>query len=124
MKRILIADDEEVLRMLIVDTLEEEGYELEEAEDGIEAFEKVQENEYDLLILDYMMPGMTGMTGIEVAERIKALNGKERMKIMMLTAKNQQKDVDASKAAGIHYYMAKPFSPLQLIELVEDILDA
>ncbi|WP_345242397.1 response regulator [Pontibacillus salipaludis] len=121
MKRILIADDEEVLRMLIVDTLEEEGYELEEAEDGIEAFEKVQNNEYDLLLLDYMMPGMTG---IEVAEKIKGLSGKERMKIMMLTAKNQQKDVDASKAAGIHYYMAKPFSPLQLIELVEEILDA
>ena len=61
MNRILLAEDEEVLRMLIVDTLEDEDYMIDEAADGGEAMELFQNNHYDLVILDYMMPVYTGL---------------------------------------------------------------
>ncbi|KGX92933.1 histidine kinase [Pontibacillus halophilus JSM 076056 = DSM 19796] len=121
MKRILLADDEEVLRMLIVDTLEDEGYEIDEAEDGREALEKAGSGDYDLIILDYMMPEYTG---IEVAKQIRNMDSHQDIQILMLSAKNQQSDIETSQEAGINYYMAKPFSPLQLLDLVEEILNA
>ncbi|MYL34002.1 response regulator [Pontibacillus yanchengensis] len=121
MKKILLADDEEVLRMLIVDTLEDEGYEIVETENGLDALEEIRANDYDLVILDYMMPGLTG---IEVAREIQEVPHKQGTKILMLTAKNQQKDVEESQAAGINYYMSKPFSPMQLIDVVEEIVNA
>lgn len=119
MKRILLADDEEVLRMLIVDTLEEEGYHIDEAEDGIAALKLFEQNEYDLMIIDYMMPGLTGL---EVVERIKEIDNRP-IKTLMLTAKSQQSDKEQVLASGVDYYMAKPFSPLKLAELVEDIFN-
>ncbi|MFP7494805.1 response regulator [Terribacillus saccharophilus] len=120
MAKILVADDEEVLRMLITDTLEDEGYMIENAVDGKDALDKMQTGGYDLVILDNMMPGMTG---IEVAQSLSA-EWKQKHPIIMLTAKTQQSDIEETKKAGISYYMAKPFSPAQLILLVEDILDA
>ncbi|MGP4068849.1 response regulator [Halobacillus sp. B29] len=117
-KRILVADDEEVLRMLITDTLEDEGYIITVAEDGREALEILQHDTLDLVILDYMMPGLTG---IEVAEKISE-GCKNRPPIVMLTAKTQESDVEISKNAGIQYFMGKPFSPIELIQLVEEIL--
>jgi CheY-like chemotaxis protein len=120
MARILVADDEEVLRMLITDTLEEEGHEIENAVDGNEALQKMQSEIYDLVILDNMMPGKTG---IEVAQSLSA-DWKRKCPTIMLTAKTQQADIEETKRVGIPYYMAKPFSPAQLILLVEDILNA
>ncbi|MFP7254579.1 response regulator [Terribacillus goriensis] len=120
MAKILVADDEEVLRMLITDTLEDEGHEIENAANGNEALKKMQSENYDLVILDNMMPGKTG---IEVAQSLSE-DWKQKCPIIMLTAKTQQSDIEETKKAGIAYYMAKPFSPAQLIILVEDILDA
>ncbi|MCA1011217.1 response regulator [Halobacillus halophilus] len=117
-KRILVADDEEVLRMLISDTLEDEGYIIKEAENGKAAWEILQLETLDLVILDYMMPGLNG---IEVAEKINQ-GCKNRPPIIMLTAKTQESDVEMSKNAGIQYFMGKPFSPIELIQLVEEIL--
>jgi DNA-binding response OmpR family regulator len=120
MARILVADDEEVLRMLITDTLEDEGHNIDNAVDGRDALKKLQTEIYDLVILDNMMPGMTG---IEVAHSLTD-EWKQQYPIIMLTAKTQQSDIEETKKAGIPYYMAKPFSPMQLVLLVEDILDA
>ncbi|KEO81411.1 response regulator transcription factor [Tumebacillus flagellatus] len=118
--RLLLAEDEDVLRMLVVDSLEDCGYEIDEAVDGIEAFEKILANEYDLVLLDYMMPGMTGL---EVVEKTRALNGsKSEFKIMMLTAKSQKSDQDLARKTGVDYFLAKPFSPMELVNLVEEIL--
>lgn len=119
MKRILLAEDEEVLRMLIVDTLEDE-YLVDEAQDGEEAFQLINKNQYDLLILDYMMPIMTGL---EVIEKVRVDKEKEHLKIMMLSAKSQASEQQAIIEAGADYFMAKPFSPLDLLEKVGEILD-
>ena len=117
--RILLAEDEEALRMLVADTLADEGYEIDEAVDGVEAFEMIQANDYDLVLLDYMMPGMTGL---DVIEKIRQLPEKRHLKIMMLTAKSQQSDQERARGVGADYFMPKPFSPMELLDLVEDIL--
>jgi CheY-like chemotaxis protein len=117
--KILLAEDEEVLRMLVVDSLEDEGYEIDEAVDGIEAFEKIQEHTYDLVLLDYMMPGMTGL---DVIEKTRQLPEKQDVLIMMLTAKSQKSDQDLARKVGADYFLAKPFSPMELITIVAEIL--
>ncbi|WP_042347873.1 response regulator transcription factor [Bacillus massiliigorillae] len=120
MKRLLVVDDEEILRMLICDTLEDLGYEIDEAEMGEEALTKISQTKYDLLILDYMMPNLTG---IEVIERIPA-EIKQIMPILMLTAKAQEADRQAVLDKGADYFMSKPFSPVDLVKVVEEIMNA
>ncbi|WP_139998928.1 response regulator transcription factor [Paenibacillus paridis] len=119
MKTLLIAEDEPILRMLIMDTLEDEGYALEEAADGEEALEKIKEIDFDLVILDYMMPKMTG---IEVIEKARQLESRQQSKILMLSAKSQQAEQDKVIQAGADGFMSKPFSPLELIDKVEEML--
>ncbi|TDL92546.1 response regulator [Vibrio vulnificus] len=119
MKRILLAEDEEVLRMLVVDTLEDEDYVVDEAADGMEAVHLLEGNTYDLIILDYMMPGYTGL---EIIEKIQSSEIKNQGKILMLSAKSQQFEQERILEAGADYFMAKPFSPLKLIEKIEVIL--
>lgn len=117
-KRILLAEDEEVLRMLVVDTLEEEEYQVDEASDGNEAVELFEKNRYDLLVLDYMMPGLTGL---EVIHHVRQKN--KEVKILMLSAKSQQFEQDKVIEAGANYFIAKPFSPMELKDKVEVILN-
>lgn len=120
MKKILIVDDEDVLRVLIVDTLEDLGFEMEEAEDGEKALKKLKANRYDLVILDNIMPILSG-SGV-----LEQLSFEEKMdtKILMLSAKVQSKEKAEMIEAGADYFMEKPFSPLNLAEMVEGILNA
>ncbi|MFS0820379.1 response regulator transcription factor [Bacillus sp. 1P02SD] len=120
MKKILLAEDEEVLRMLIADTLEDEGYTIVEAADGGEAVDLLETNHYDLIILDYMMPVYTGL---EIIEKIRTAETNQHSKILMLSAKSQSYEQEKIKQAGADYFMAKPFSPMNLLELVEEILN-
>ncbi len=120
MKRILLAEDEEVLRMLVVDTLEEYDYRIDEAADGGEALEYIESNHYDLILLDYMMPVYTGL---ELIEKIRTLENHKQTKILMLSAKSQKDEQEKVLKAGADYFMAKPFSPLDLSELVVRILN-
>ncbi|GAE25468.1 two-component response regulator [Halalkalibacter wakoensis JCM 9140] len=119
MKRVLVADDEEVLRMLISDTLEDLGLHIEEAEDGEEALKKMSTNDYDLLILDYMMPKLTGP---EVLDQLSP-QIKREVPILMLTAKAQKSEEMEVYEAGATFFMAKPFSPSDLATIVEDIMN-
>ncbi|MCR6108332.1 response regulator [Salipaludibacillus agaradhaerens] len=119
MSKILVADDSDILRMLIVDTLEEEGeWVVEEAEDGREALNKLETGGYDLALLDYMMPEMTG---IDVCEKVSPAV-KEQTKLVMLTAKAQEKDRQEAREAGIVYFIPKPFSPEELIRIIKELL--
>lgn len=120
MCKILVADDEKALRILIAGTLEIGDYNILEAANGIKALELVKQEKPDLVILDVMMPGMTGY---EVCKHIKNNSDISDTKILILTAKGQQSDKEAALEAKADYYLAKPFSPMELLSLVEEILN-
>ncbi|MGD6804289.1 response regulator transcription factor [Rossellomorea aquimaris] len=119
MKQLLLAEDEDVLRSLILDTLEDEGYEIHEACDGEEAEALASSKKFDLILLDYMMPAKTGL---EVISTIRTGGINKNTKIMMLTAKSQKSDEKMIMEAGADYFLSKPFSPMMLVEKVEEIL--
>jgi DNA-binding response OmpR family regulator len=120
MKRILLAEDEEILRMLITDTLAEEDYQVVEAGDGQEALVLLKDGKYDLIVLDYMMPVYSGL---EVIVKIRQGGINSNVPILMLSAKSQLSEQEQVIAAGADYFMAKPFSPLELLGKVRDILN-
>lgn len=118
--KILLADDEAALRFLLTETLAEEGYDITEAEDGREALEYLQAEKYDLIILDYMMPERTG---VEVCDWLRNHpNPNGEAPVILLTAKALDKDREMAKAAGVTQYIVKPFSPLQLVDTVEALI--
>jgi len=119
-KKILIADDERSLRILISGTLEIGEFEVVEVDNGIDAIKAAQSEKPDLVILDVMMPGMTGY---EVCERIKTTKELKNIKVLILTAKGQQSDREAAQNAQADYYISKPFSPTELLETVKNILE-
>ncbi|MBD2036436.1 response regulator [Leptolyngbya sp. FACHB-321] len=118
-KVILIADDEPQLRLLVRITLEDDDYAIYEAEDGQQALELAEKVSPDLFLLDNMMPGYSG---IEVCQRLRMNPKFIHHPIIMLTAKSQQHDIAAGKTAGVDHYLIKPFSPLELMHLVEEVL--
>ncbi|MFD5020589.1 response regulator transcription factor [Paenibacillus sp. NPDC058367] len=119
MQKIMVVDDEEVLRMLIEDTLEDlDNVEIHTAENGLEALTKLSTDPYDLVILDYMMPEMTGIEVLQQLDEEK----KKTTAILMLTAKAQDVDRIRAVEAGARYFMPKPFSPMELLQIVEGIL--
>ncbi|CAG9622508.1 response regulator transcription factor [Sutcliffiella rhizosphaerae] len=116
MAKILLADDESVLRMLITDTLEDEGHTVVEACSGKEAINVLKtEEHYDLVILDYMMPVFTGM---EVFTQMKQMDLSPFPPVLILTAKTQKSVREEVENSGANF-MSKPFSPLELAERVE-----
>jgi CheY-like chemotaxis protein len=118
-KVILIADDEPQLRLLVRTTLEDEDYDIYEAEDGQQVLEVAAQVNPDLFLLDNMMPILDG---IAVCKALRANPKFCDRPIIMLTAKFQQRDIEMGKAAGASYYLTKPFSPLELLTLIEEIL--
>ncbi|WP_096155506.1 response regulator transcription factor [Bacillus sp. FJAT-45066] len=119
MAKILLAEDEEVLRMLVVDTLEDEGHDIVETSDGEEALKHIEEEAFDLIILDYMMPMLTGL---EVIEKVMHIPERKNSKILMLSAKSQKNDQERVLQAGATHFMSKPFSPMELAQKVEEII--
>jgi two-component system cell cycle response regulator len=120
MPKILIADDEPSLRLLVRATLSaNKSFELIEAFDGNEALNKAQKELPELILLDVMMPGLSGF---EVCERLKNDPKTNKITIIMLTAKGQQSDRDWAISVGTDYFLTKPFSPIELFNLIEKIL--
>jgi len=120
MPKILIADDEPSLRLLVRATLgTNKSFELIEAVDGNETLAKVQSDKPDILLLDVMMPGLSGF---EVCERLKNDPNTKDIIIIMLTAKGQESDRDWAISVGTNYFLTKPFSPIELFNLIEKIL--
>ncbi len=119
MNTILVADDEDSLRLLIRTTLENKDLTLLEAGDGITALEIARQELPDLIVLDWMMPGKNGL---EVVRELRADARTAGIAILMLTAMGQEKDRKEGLAAGVQAFLVKPFSPLELLERVQAVL--
>lgn len=117
MANILIVEDELHMRMGLKDNLEFEGYEVELAEDGERGLQKIQQNAYDLIVLDAMMPRMSGF---DVCRQARKLGIKTP--IIFLTAKGEEIDKVLGLELGADDYMTKPFSLRELIARVKAIL--
>lgn len=122
MARVLVCDDERVLRALVRATLEREGHLVEEARDGDEALALALARPPDLIILDMMMPGRTGLEVLRELRRRDGVAG--TTPVVLLTARAQAEDREAAAAAGADRYLPKPFSPLELARLAAEVLDA
>ncbi|MGE0823609.1 MAG: response regulator [Candidatus Binatia bacterium] len=118
MKTILLADDDATLRELARLTMNDPEYCIIEANDGREALELARTNLPDLLILDWMMPGLSG---IEVAHALRQDPHTAQIPVIMLTAKGQEKDKDQGRAVGVQGYLVKPFSPLDLRTKIQNL---
>ncbi|MDX6408892.1 MAG: hypothetical protein QOE13_1963 [Gaiellaceae bacterium] len=116
---ILVCDNEEVLRGLVSASLEGNGYTLVEARDGDEAVEQARLIRPDLILLDMMMPGQTGL---EVLAELRGDPGLRDIPVVMLTARAQVTDREAARLAGADSFLAKPFSPLELAGVVKELL--
>jgi DNA-binding response OmpR family regulator len=111
-KRILIVDDEEVIRKFLRIHLTKLGYEVTEAEDGEKAIEKIGGEKFDLIICDVMMPNKNGW---EVVKEVKSTPDLSNIPIILLTAKNDEVDMFKGYELGANYYMTKPFTKDQLL---------
>lgn len=120
MKTILIADDEAHLRLLVRKTLTEDDYRIVEAVDGQEALARARKERPDLIVLDWMMPRLSGL---QVLEALRSDPDTAPVRVIVLTARSQQIDRSLALQQGISAYLVKPFSPLELIQLVERVLE-
>ncbi len=116
MKRILVCEDEAVIRDFVVINLVRAGYDVVEADCGEEALKKYEEygGKFDVAILDIMMPGIDGFT---LCKELRSRNG--NIGIIMLTAKTQEMDKVTGLMLGADDYVTKPFSPSELVARVD-----
>ncbi|HTV10441.1 MAG TPA: response regulator [Acidimicrobiales bacterium] len=119
MSKLLIVDDEEGVRALVSMTLDSGAYEIFEARDGAQALQMAREHRPDLVLLDVMLPDMSG---VDVCRRLKADPATAKVTIVMLTARAQSTDLTDAEGAGADGYFTKPFSPIALTRKVESIL--
>jgi response regulator NasT len=112
-RTVIVAEDESLIRMDIVETLREHGFDvIAEAADGAEAVELVNQHQPDLLVMDIKMPNMDGITAAE-----KLIDTKTP--IVLLTAFSQKELVDRASEAGAMAYVVKPFTPNDLLPAIE-----
>jgi CheY-like chemotaxis protein len=118
---VLVCDNEHVLRGLVRAALDGNGYAFVDARDGDEALEEARRVRPDVILLDMMMPGRTGL---EVLEELRRDPEFQHTPVVMLTARAQAGDRQAAEAAGADRFVAKPFSPLELNRIVDELLEA
>lgn len=115
--KILVVDDEELIRDVIKEYLEANNYIVEEASNGIEALEKLENNKYDLLILDIMMKELDGFSMLDRLDKSKMIP------TIVLSARGEEYDKLHGFDLGIDDYLTKPFSPKELVARVKAILN-
>ena len=114
MYKILVVDDEENIREVIREYAEFEGHEVDEACDGMEAVEKAKEKDYDIIIMDIMMPKLDGYLACKEIRKYK------QTPVMMLSARGEEYDKLFGFELGIDDYVVKPFSPKEVMARVKD----
>lgn len=110
-KKVLIVDDEEVIRKFLRINLLKLGYEVKEATDGVQALEQLGKETYDLLISDVLMPNKNGW---ELLKAVRSNPKTKDMLVILLTAKSEDADMFHGYELGANYYMTKPFTKEQL----------
>jgi CheY-like chemotaxis protein len=119
MKKILVVDDDPNVRFLISELLTRGHYEVSQAVNGDQAWQMVHSQMPDLVVLDIMMPGIDG---IEVCRRIKTAPALQHIKVIMVTAKTEGKDIQAGLAAGADHYITKPFKITELSAKIKELI--
>lgn len=116
-KKVLIVEDERSIVTLIKYNVEKAGFQTDVAFDGEEAIKKFQDNEYDLIILDLMLPKIDGL---EICKYIRSEN--KSIPILMVTALNEEEDIINGLNSGADDYITKPFSPKELVARMHAVL--
>ena len=116
MKKLLVVDDEDKIREVIKEYAEFSGYEVTEAADGMSAIGLCKLNDYDLIIMDVMMPKLDGFSSVKEIKKIKDIP------VIMLSARGEEYDKMFGFELGIDDYVVKPFSPKELMARVNAVL--
>lgn len=119
--KILIVDDEPNILISLEYLMQREGFDVSVARDGLQAVAAIESNPPDLVLLDVMMPGKTGL---EVCQHVRAQDRLRDVRIVMLTAKGRETDVAKGLALGANAYVTKPFSTRELVAQVRTLLEA
>ena len=119
-KRILLVEDDPSAIRLVSYTLEQEGYEVLTASNGLEGLKKAQEEKPDLLVLDVMLPGLDGF---EVCRRLRADGETALLPVLMLSAKAQEIDKTTGMKMGADDYLPKPADPAEIVARVAGLLE-
>ena len=117
--KILIIEDEKAVREMLCFTLKNDGFEILEAEDSNSALDVLKENEINLILLDWMLPGKQG---IEISRLIRSSSEIRDIPIIMLTAKSDESDKVLGLESGADDYVTKPFSPKELVARIKALL--
>jgi len=120
-KKILVVDDEELILIALSELLKPKGYEVVTALNGPTALDILSRDRVDLIILDIIMPEMSGL---EVCRKIRAMENYQDVPIMMLTAKSADEDKQQGMEAGANLFLPKPISPQRLIQLVDNAVQS
>lgn len=116
---IVVADDDEDIRSLVEFKLSQAGYRVRSFADGASALDALRERLPDLAVLDVMMPGLSG---IDVLRVVRSEKGLAPLKVILLTARSRDSDVDDGFSTGANDYVIKPFSPRELVHRVSAVL--
>jgi CheY-like chemotaxis protein len=118
---VLTIEDQADIRRLIRMTLEFKGYDVIEAGNGPDGLDLARRRRPDLILLDVMMPGMDGLT---VSRTLLADPDLRRIPVVMLSALGAAGDIEAGKSTGVAEYLVKPFSPWQLLDVVQRLIES
>ena len=116
---VLVVDDDPVIQKLLRVNFEMEGYHVLIASDGVEGLERARAERPDVVVLDIMMPRMSGL---DVARALKSDPATWDMPVLLLSAKAQEADLRAGDDTGADEYLTKPFDPLFLLQRVEGLI--
>jgi CheY-like chemotaxis protein len=119
--RVLVVDDDEVIRQLIAVNLTLEGFDVVTAVDGRECLEKVAEVAPDVITLDVMMPRLDGWV---TATQLRRNPDTAGIKVVLITARAQEDDRDRGRQIGVDAYLTKPFDPAEMIRVVRELAGA
>ncbi len=117
---VLVVDDDPLILRVVATILNLEAYEVSTVESAAEALAHLRSSSCDLVVADVMMPGMDGF---ELCERIRSDPEHAKLPIILLTARDSDVDRQRGTAVGSDAYLTKPFSPLELIDEIERLLD-